>query len=62
MELKINRDVFFKEVQKIQNITPIKGTRPILSYFLLEAEKDGIYMFASDLDVGMKIFIDTEVS
>jgi DNA polymerase-3 subunit beta len=62
MELKINRDVFFKEIQKIQNITPIKGTKPILSYFLLEAIEKGIYVFATDLDVGMKIFINAEVS
>jgi len=62
MELNINRDVFFKEIQKIQNITPLKGTKPILSYFLLEATEEGINIFATDLDVGMKIFIRADVS
>jgi len=62
MKITIKRDTFFKEVQKIQSITPLKGTTPILSCFLLEATKDGIFVFATDLDVGMKIFIKADVS
>ena len=62
MELSINREAFLKEVQKIQSITPIKGTKPILSSFLLEATAEGIYMSATDLDVGLKILINAEVA
>ncbi|MGA1843422.1 MAG: DNA polymerase III subunit beta [bacterium] len=62
MELSISREAFLKEVQKIQSITPIKGTKPILSSFLLEATGEGIYMSATDLDVGLKILIDADVA
>ncbi|MBN2372199.1 DNA polymerase III subunit beta [bacterium] len=62
MELKIGRNGFLSEVQKIQNITPIKGTKPILSCFLLETSGDGVYLSATDLNVGIKVYVQAEVS
>ena len=62
MELKINRNSFLAEIQKIQNITPIKGTKPILSCFLLETTEEGICLYATDLNVGMKVSVQADIS
>ena len=54
MELKINRDEFLKGVSLAQSVTITKGTMPILSHLLLEAKDDRIYVFGTDLELGMK--------
>ena len=53
MEIKINAGVFLKGVQKVQGIVESKGAMPILSHLLISAEKDGITIKATDLEIGM---------
>lgn len=62
MNLRVQRNIFLKEIQKIQSITPIKGTKPILSCFLLETTETGLYLYATDLNVGLKVFLPAEIT
>jgi len=61
MKFKCEREKFMKGLQKAQSITTVKSTLPILANVLIEAEKDGIRLSATDLEVGMKCTVPTEV-
>lgn len=54
MEFKISREEFFKGLQKVQGIVDTKGAMPILSNILIKTSSDGIDIFATDLDIGIK--------
>ena len=54
MEFRINRDEFLKVVNIAQSVAIVKGSMPILSHLLLEARGDRIFLFGSDLDLGIK--------
>lgn len=62
MEVRINREKLLEGVQKVQGIVEVKSAMPILSYFLLTAEKDGIYVQATDLEIGTRGFYEANVS
>lgn len=61
MEITIDRDVFLNGMQKVQGIVESKGTMPILSHVHIDAEKDGIWLQATDLEIGMKGFLPAQV-
>jgi len=52
MEVRISRDVLLNGVHKVQGIVEPKGAMPILSHLHLSAEKDGICIRATDLEIG----------
>ncbi len=54
MEFKISREEFLKGLQKVQGIVDTKGAMPILSNILIKTRSDGIDIFATDLDIGIK--------
>ncbi|HJM82501.1 MAG TPA: DNA polymerase III subunit beta [Nitrospinota bacterium] len=54
MEFIIGRDELLKAVQRAQGVVAAKGPMPILANVLIEAEDDGIKMFATNLDIGLK--------
>ena len=54
MEFKISREEFLKGLQKVQGIVDTKGAMPILSNILIKTHSDGIDIFATDLDIGIK--------
>jgi len=54
MEVRISRDTFLDGVQKVQGIVETKGAMPILSHLLLRAEKEGITLEATDLEIGTR--------
>ena len=54
MEFKISREEFLKGLQKVQGIVDTKGAMPILSNILIKPRSDGIDIFATDLDIGIK--------
>lgn len=54
MEVRIGRDTFLDGVQKVQGIVETKGAMPILSHLLIRAEKDGITVEATDLEIGTR--------
>ena len=61
MEVRIDKDVFLDGVQKVQGIAETKGAMPILSHFLLTAEKDRIGIQATDLEIGAKGYYPANV-
>ena len=61
MEIKIDRDIFLSGVHKVQGIVESKGAMPILSHCLITTEKDGIYLQATDLEIGVKGFYPAKI-
>lgn len=54
MEFKIDKDTFLRALQKVQGIVEKRNTMPILSNVLIEAVSTGIFLTATDLEVGIK--------
>lgn len=54
MEFKISKEEFSKGLQKVQGIVDTKGAMPILSNILIKTQPEGIDIFATDLDVGIR--------
>ena len=61
MEIKIARDVFLGGTQKAQGIVESKGAMPILSHLLISTAKDGVYIQATDLEIGVKSFLPAQI-
>ncbi|MFH1046463.1 MAG: DNA polymerase III subunit beta [Candidatus Omnitrophota bacterium] len=61
MKAIIGKEVLVKAIQVLQSAVSAKATLPILSNFLIEAQKGKIYMAATDLDVGISLTIEAEV-
>lgn len=55
MKIKASKESLLKAVQTLQSVISTKSTLPVLSNFLLEAQKDKILMAATDLDVGISL-------
>ena len=60
LEIEISKQPFLKELQLLQGIIERKNTMPILANLLLTADKDGIKLTASDLEVALRIDIRAE--
>lgn len=54
MRFTIDRETFYKALQKIQGIVEKRNTMPILANALIEADGESISVIATDLEVGMK--------
>ena len=61
MLFNVERIHFLKELQYIQGIIEQKNTIPILANLLLQADKKGIKITATDLEVGLKSSCKAEV-
>lgn len=61
MKVKVEKQELLKASQMIQNVVAIKGTLPVLSNILIEAENNKIKFTATDLEIGMYCFIPAEV-
>lgn len=62
MQISISRDAFVSGLASIQGVVETRKTLPILSHLLLEAEKERISLFGTDLDVGISTWLEAEVS
>ncbi|MBU2591331.1 MAG: DNA polymerase III subunit beta [Nitrospinota bacterium] len=56
MELTIQRSDLLKGLQRVQGVVDSKKAIPILSNILVEMVEDGIWIYATDLEVGIKGF------
>ena len=54
MEFRIGRDEFLRGVNIVHNVAIIKGTKPILSHLLFQAKDNRIYLYGTDLEIGIK--------
>lgn len=61
MELTTSQDILVRGLQKIQGIVERKNTLPILSHFLLTAQKEGAVIHATDLELGYEGYFETTV-
>lgn len=61
MEVRIARNTFLNGLHKVQGIVENKGAMPILSHFLLTTDAEGIYLQATDLEIGTKGFYPANV-
>jgi DNA polymerase III subunit beta len=61
MKFKINRDHFSNGLAQVLNVVGSKATMPILSNVLIEAEKDGITLTTTNLDLGIRVKVKADV-
>ncbi|MDX9708114.1 MAG: DNA polymerase III subunit beta [Trichloromonas sp.] len=61
MEFSIEKETFFKGLSRVQGIVEKRNTIPILSNVLIESNSEGIFITATDLEVGMKAFYPAHI-
>ncbi len=62
MKFSINRDHFSNGLQQVLNVVGTRATMPILSNVLIKAEEDHIELTTTNLDLGIRCKIQSEVS
>jgi len=61
MEIKVDRNEFLKSIGKLQTIIEKKSNMPILSTVLLTAASEGVDVWGTDLELGLKEKLDADV-
>ncbi|MDH4099071.1 MAG: DNA polymerase III subunit beta [Nitrospirota bacterium] len=61
MKIRIAQEELVKALQQFHSVAGRKSTMPILSNILLEARKDTIVVFATDLEIGIRGIFPAEV-
>jgi len=61
MHIRVERDAFVDALGPVQGVVEAKKTLPILSHLLLEATSDAVWLFGTDLDVGIRKGLTAEV-
>lgn len=62
MKLKVSKDLILESLQKVQSVISTRSTLPILSNILFKAEKDKLWISATDLDVSVRTAVEAEVT
>lgn len=62
MKLKLSKDVVLEALQKIQSVVSVRTTLPILQNILIKADKEKVWLSATDLEVSVRTGIPAEVS
>jgi DNA polymerase-3 subunit beta len=55
------KDDLLEGLNSLQNITNKKGTLAILANVLIESTNEGLYLTGTDLEVGLKIFVNANI-
>ena len=53
MKFSISKEAFLSALQQVQHVVSTRTTLPILSNVLLKADKEGLHLTTTDLDVGV---------
>ena len=61
MEIKVNRDILFKSISRVQSIIEKRSNMPILSMILISANDSDINISATDLEISLQQSIKAEV-
>lgn len=61
MKLKLSKDVVLEALQKIQSVVSVRTTLPILQNILLKADKEKVWLSATDLEVSVRTGVPAEV-
>jgi DNA polymerase-3 subunit beta len=62
MKISVEKDELQKRLSNIQNIVEKKNTMPILNHFLLNANKEGNYITATDLETAFMEPISADIT
>lgn len=62
MHIQVSRQEFLNSLALIQGVVETKKTLPILSHLLLEAEGERIFLFGTDLDIGIHSWLEADVA
>ena len=62
MKINTSKDNLLKGIQAVQNAVSSKSTLPILSHILIEAKKQEIKLTTTDLEIGVSVKVEGEVS
>lgn len=62
MKLIVNKDVVLEGLQKVQSIVATRSTLPVLYNVYLKAEKDKLWLTATDLEVTVRTSVDAKVA
>ncbi len=62
MKLKVSKESILDCVQKVQSIVSVRTTLPILQNVLLKADKEKLWLSATDLEVSVRTAIAAEVT
>ncbi|HIE65933.1 MAG: DNA polymerase III subunit beta [Nitrospira sp.] len=54
MKIEINRKDLLTGIQRVQGVVEKRNTMPILAHILMETSDDGIRLFATDLEIGIR--------
>jgi len=57
----VSKDYFLEALNSLQNLTNKKGTLAILANVLIESTNNGLTLTATDLEVGMRLFVPAEI-
>ncbi|MBI1865022.1 MAG: DNA polymerase III subunit beta [Nitrospirae bacterium] len=61
MKCQISRDELLRALQRLQGVVERKSTMPILAHILLEATRDEIVLFATDLEIAIRSHLPAEI-
>ncbi|MDD5166403.1 MAG: DNA polymerase III subunit beta [Candidatus Omnitrophica bacterium] len=61
MKFKVNKEILGNSIQTVQNVITSKATLPILSNILMETQKEGLRLTATDLDIGISCVIPVNI-
>ena len=62
MKLKVSKEAILEGLQKVQSIVGVRTTLPILQNILFKADKDKLWLSATDLEVSVRASVPAEVS
>jgi len=62
MKFEIAKGVLLEALQRVQNVVSLRTTLPILSNVLIEAEKSGLFLTTTDLEVCVRCSAEANVS
>jgi DNA polymerase-3 subunit beta len=62
MEVVLDRDVFLKGLQMVQNLVEARQTLPILANVLLETDAETLRVSATDLDVAARVAVPARIA
>lgn len=62
MKLIVNKDVVLEGLQKVQSIVATRSTLPVLYNVYLKADKDRLWLTATDLEVTVRTSVEAKVA
>ncbi len=62
MKLVVNKDVLLDGLQKVQSIVATRSTLPVLYNVFLKAEKDRLWLTATDLEVTVRTSLEAKIA